>query len=97
MTLRSRFVLSRAQSLLLRTVSRAWLVNTLIQIVLITNCVRNLSQSKTTTYVLVTLQDLNKILFTNLQTLYTEGLDRESAMQASLARQDQTFQVRLKL
>ena len=42
-------VQSRAQSLLLRAISRVWLVNTLIQIVLITKCVRNLSQLKATT------------------------------------------------
>ena len=42
-------VQSQAQSLLLRAISRVWLVNTLIQIVLITNCVRNLSQLKATT------------------------------------------------
>ena len=34
------------------------------------------AQSKTPTYILATLRDSNTILFTNSQTLYTEGLER---------------------
>ena len=70
LTLRSLKYHKLNDSLLSRAMSHVWPVNTLFQIRLITNCVR-FSQSKTSTYVLATLRDLNTMFCTNFaDTLY---------------------------